>query len=1207
MNAACTIASPHPAAIAFCALAAWCLSACGIGSTCLASEPIRVQILWSAGSPTAWQGSIASDGASLSNFRSLGVSPDEANVFRVEDRRIEAIPAVERRSDGCEFSVDAEAVLNVELAPAGATGDEPLTMEVAVADLFEHPDGVAVDAGERSLTIRRAPQDRLRVEPSAPKETYGVSEEIAFVSRHRIEKATAVPLDWKASLISLRDGAVVWTEERSTDPLAEGAESRLEWDVPLSETEGAYRLAVEAYPRKFGSRWYRGKAVVGGSYDLVALAGTPPVAASAGEPALVIRPGERSWRDRVGSVSPVRWLGFSADGSPGDEGIARGEQGGDRSWLVLDPGAVRGFPLPPNPARKGLAVEIEVAAGEPGTVEVACCRGVPGAAGEAFEASAVAWRTALVIPDLPAPSPTASPVETLRVLLPIAAEEGTLLVRAADDKRPLRLAQIRIVDETPISASTSDRELASSPRTRTATLVVEDMNWPSRLSDGIAPPGLSPRRSMRLKWYEASLRLARYAKAEGYDRVCLPAIAEGGALFSLSEISPRLIEVEHVEPAEIGPPVDALEILLSVFDREGISVTLAYSPTDEEAFDAGAMLRRWEELIARGAGHSSFQGCLLRLPESRFDARATARRATAEDLRQFERALGVTLPTDAALRQMFLSRNGALWREWQATQAADDLEELRLAAAARKVACFVEVGSDANRSDGEEPPAALSVLEQSGWSLWRRGDFQPTGPVAIATQPVRFAKPLSASDTAPPELWLRRGSGGPAADASFASRVDALSERRLLIEFVLRDAAGSVESDRVFAPTFDPELARLRRTISSLPPKPLRPAARRTPLGDEPLRVRAMRDEQGLYVAAINLAPWPVRAAVEFGAGEVGTMRSLGGGSVAPPTASAGAIVWTVDLAPLGIAAVRFEGGVADVADWKTIEPPPPGIELATIRAAIDDLSRRLSAASDPSLRPALFRDAFEEAALERFGWRVDRSESANANVETPARSDGGTVRLSPSGGTLRLTTPSLATPATRTATVSIVARVPASPASSAASVVRLVALSGAPSVATHVSARVDLAASSESGRSPDASERRQIYVPIENMPEAFWQDWTVTLVVAGEGTLLVDEFAILDGYPSPERLSAWRKQLAIAEYALREKRMFAAYEAVNSPSMRLVRGSFASEKRQVASATPLAVTPDAPTIQPPPSAKPADDRGMWERLWNWAPEPVFR
>jgi hypothetical protein len=137
--------------------------------------------------------------------------------------------------------------------------------------------------------------------------------------------------------------------------------------------------------------------------------------------------------------------------------------------------------------------------------------------------------------------------------------------------------------------------------------------------------------------------------------------------------------------------------------------------------------------------------------------------------------------------------------------------------------------------------------------------------------------------------------------------------------------------------------------------------------------------------------------------------------------------------------------------------------------------------------------------------------------------------------------------------------------------------------------------------------EWRQIYVPIENLPEAFWQDWTVTLEVVGDGKALIDEFAILDGYPSPERLSAWRKQLAIAEYALREKRLFAAYEALNSPSMRLIRGSFDLEKTAVASAAPSSVAQEVREPEAPSPAMPQDDRGMWERLWNWAPEPVFR
>lgn len=1220
MSAAWTIASRRRFAVAFCIALASAAAGVRSDSTARAAEPVRVQVLWNSASPTVWQGRIEVESASLAEFRPLGVASDEASVLSGKADRIEVSAGVERSADGCEFLVESTRSLRVNLSPDGAGSSEVLNADLDVAELFDRPEGTTVRVGERELTIRRAPNDRLIVEPRESAEIYEAGSNVVFVSRHRIEKATAVALEWKASLISLRDGTVAWTEERTTEPQAEGAEAIQEWDVPLSQSEGVYRLAVQAFPRRFGSRWYRGEAVVVGARDVIALSEASPVAESGGDAVLTIRPGEPSWQDRVRSVSPVRWLGLAGELSASEQGATHVEQEGDLTWLVLETGAVRTFPIPANPQRKPFAVEIDVAAGTPGTIEVTCLHGAADRArlSDAQEdPSEESWRVALVIPDLPAPAPTASPVETLRVLLPISSEEGTLFIRSADPKRSVGLAEVRIVEEFPGTTVASDREVSLSPRSRTATLAVEDLRWPRRLSDGMAPTNLGPRRSTRLQWYEAALRLARYAKAEGYDAVSVPAIAEGGSLFPLSETSSRLIDGPDVAPADVGPPVDALEILLSVFDRERIDVTLAYSPAEEEALEAPILAQRWQELLDRAKGrtkeHPSFSGCLLRPPANRFDANAF--RATTEDYRNFERALGLTLPIDPALRSSFLSRNEALWREWHATQAIRDLDELLLAAKACGANRSIEVLSNASLSGIGDWPATVSLLERSGWTLWRRSGFSPTGPATIATQGLHFPSATAAPDVATPTLGLRRGSNSDVAFVAAASRIDSAGERRLLTEFAIRDAGGLVDGDSTFAPTLDPELARLRRTVSALPGESFASASRRTPLGDEPLRVRTVRREDGLWVVAVNLAPWPVRGSVEFGQGEVGRMRSLTERSLPQPALSAGA-VWSIDLAPFDVVAARFEGGTAEVADWRTIEPPPPGIDPAVVRAAVDDLSRRLAVASDPASRPTLFRETFDDVPDPGAGWRIDAVEPAKLTQATADGADGA-VAISPSGTTLRLTSPAISAPATRSATVSIIARAERSPAgpglerAAATPGIRLVALSGASSVATHVTARVDLNESSAGPQQSDSPEWRQVYVPIENVPEDFWKGWTVTLEVVGEGTLVIDELSILDGYPSPERLSAWRKQLAIAEYALREKRLFAAYEALNSSSMRLVRETFdpsvAVEK--TLSVPPVASTTAASLTEKEQSpAEPADERGMMERLWNWRrPEPVFR
>jgi hypothetical protein len=101
---------------------------------------------------------------------------------------------------------------------------------------------------------------------------------------------------------------------------------------------------------------------------------------------------------------------------------------------------------------------------------------------------------------------------------------------------------------------------------------------------------------------------------------------------------------------------------------------------------------------------------------------------------------------------------------------------------------------------------------------------------------------------------------------------------------------------------------------------------------------------------------------------------------------------------------------------------------------------------------------------------------------------------------------------------------------------------------------------------------------------------------------LIVEEISVLDSFASPERLAAWRKRLAIAEYALREDRLFAASQALDSPSMRLVRACYGEQNDLLPLSAPASAQPSASAEAPK-----EPERSMFDRLWNWAPEPVFR
>jgi hypothetical protein len=356
------------------------------------------------------------------------------------------------------------------------------------------------------------------------------------------------------------------------------------------------------------------------------------------------------------------------------------------------------------------------------------------------------------------------------------------------------------------------------------------------------------------------------------------------------------------------------------------------------------------------------------------------------------------LPTDPTLRAASLYRHGALWRERSATEVASRWEELRRAAAERQVTALIEIGSDDSRAGGDEP-STLRLFDLSGWSLVRRFDFAPGASPSIATREVRFVGPGDIEDRGR-TLWLRRT--GPPSDSKVlaASRVDSAEEERLVMELALRDAPGLVDSDSSFAPALNTELAARRRTLSSLPAEPFVPAARRTPIGDDPLRLLVLQRDEGYWIAAINQAPWPVSATIEFSSSDVGRLKSLANVSLAEPVLSAKGATWGFDIAPCGIVAARFEGGHAEIVDWKTNVAASPGIDRETVRRAIDDLSRRFAKAGDPATRPKLLTESFDDLAASESGWKIDAGNAARLS-----REPGGTrnaISLRPGGGSIR-------------------------------------------------------------------------------------------------------------------------------------------------------------------------------------------------------------
>ncbi|MDR3181348.1 MAG: hypothetical protein LBT89_00250 [Planctomycetaceae bacterium] len=153
-----------------------------------------------------------------------------------------------------------------------------------------------------------------------------------------------------------------------------------------------------------------------------------------------------------------------------------------------------------------------------------------------------------------------------------------------------------------------------------------------------------------------------------------------------------------------------------------------------------------------------------------------------------------------------------------------------------------------------------------------------------------------------------------------------------------------------------------------LPPKPFKtfehnPDENSAETSLQPLTVRSLNTEDGLYVYLVNDAPYQIDADITFAAGVQTRITELSGRRMIRPLNRS---VWRATLLPYDLLAVKLDSANAAVQKVSVIRPPEICGEKGTIKEKSDELGQRIYAARNGVLWDQLPNAGFDDIGTDQ-------------------------------------------------------------------------------------------------------------------------------------------------------------------------------------------------------------------------------------------------
>ena len=523
-----------------------------------------------------WRGEVSIDRGQLTLVRSLGLEADAPGSVSAENGRLEIHPGSARISDGLDVLVTAtlDAALSVELHDAQSPTAAPVVTTVPLLDLIAKPTKRDLDKAGNRMIVRRAPGDSLRVVLHRDTLVFSPSESLQLdVEPRLLNEPAGTTLQIRGRLVPLGGGAELNVQEQTIKTTAEqSTPASIPWQFALPASEGVYEVVIEAFEpatlRSFG----KSKLVAERRVQVVVVADRSTSALEGNVPwsvVMEIDPANPKWYEQ-------RF----------------------KTWLSL-PGLVQGtlgnISLQPWQGTIGAAVQL-----------ARRCR----------RRAALASLSALGGPARCAAHLRSGSAQRRRQSLSISIVESTAANGSAGTDRETALDSGLFVDEEslPGPSKWAKHRIVFWPRTKTPIVLLTNRsnNLPAvfgkiRVWAGPVklPRDLRTRRNRRANvgrlpestfvfgsvrhpkavdpvsgrelddwqtFYRGATRLAEYIEYAGYGGQMMTVMADGSTIYPSQLIAPTPAFDSGAAFESAQDPVrkDALEVILRIFDREGL-------------------------------------------------------------------------------------------------------------------------------------------------------------------------------------------------------------------------------------------------------------------------------------------------------------------------------------------------------------------------------------------------------------------------------------------------------------------------------------------------------------------------------------------------------------------------------------------------------------------------------------------------------------
>lgn len=547
-----------------------------------AQRTMKLRLIWGrashaeANSIDKWTGGVQIESGSIRKLQPLGTHTDEAEALRLAEGRLLVAPRLNRAYDGCDLEIEGtlDSELVISLTPeskrkAGA----PDNFRIPLKQVIAQPVRYRLSEGRGYLIVDRAPGDRLRVRVDRPSMVFSPGETWqAGLSPGIVEDLAGRQFDVVATVRDLGSGKEV-SQQSLTWNRTDVNELLIKFTAPASE--GAYAIElVVSEPRGFAKRWIGGTASSLGlsrtvEFVVVDPSTSLPQLSEATTPVLAIDPANPGWWQRLPKWA--RRAALPGLAKPAPLGNTSPRLGSEAGFVSLPAAAEdaepywQAFTLPVQQVGQPHLVEIAIPEAQQQHLAISILE--PDASGNVR----VFGRDTGVIfsNELNLGSSVGS--DKRRLTFWPRTSSPVLLIANRSSVESAEFGRVELSLIQTIQQAENEYQSRNSQRTVAAYIalpkLVEYLGAPQRYDASL---GLSVD-----TWQSHLLavnRLAQQLHAGGYNAAVVMISAEGSSLTPLANLgnSPRYNSAAMTEVDVM--PRDILEVLLRVFDREGLKL-----------------------------------------------------------------------------------------------------------------------------------------------------------------------------------------------------------------------------------------------------------------------------------------------------------------------------------------------------------------------------------------------------------------------------------------------------------------------------------------------------------------------------------------------------------------------------------------------------------------------------------------------------------